>query len=133
MNLNLSLMPYRLNSDFAEVANLASYIDSYNGAKLYKVNQPKLVLENIPITDVHLYFLEEKLITVYLHLENNLDHIETLVKELTLELGVQGILTQSQFGLKHRWQLDNEVLVLVKDQIHRKFYIYYALEKYSVY
>jgi hypothetical protein len=131
--MNLSLMPYRLNTDFNEVADQVTYIDSYNGAKLYKVNYPELIPTDIPITDIHLYFLEEKLITVYLHLENNVDHIETVVKALALELGLEGALSRSQFGLKYKWEIDNEVLVLVKDQIHWKFYIYYASRRYSVY
>ena len=131
--MNSILMPYRLNADFNEIAEQVTYIDSYNGTKLYKVKEPKLVLRDIPLTDVHLYFLEEKLITVYLHLENILDHIETLVKTLSLEMGLNGILSKSQFGLKYKWEAGDEVLMLVKDQIHRKFYIYYTLKKYNVY
>lgn len=131
--MNSIVMPYRLNAGFNEVAGLVTYIDSYNGAKLYKVKEPKLVLTNIPLTDVHLYFLEEKLIAVYLHLENVLDHIESLVKTLSLEMGLNGILTRSQFGLRYTWEADGEVLMLIKDQIHRKFYIYNTLKRYSVY
>ena len=131
--MNLSLMPYRLNTDFNEVADIVTYIDTYNGVKLYKVDQPKLVITDIPLTDTHLYFLEEKLITVYLHLENNLDQIELIVETLTLQLGLQGILSRSQFGLKYKWDAGNELLMLVKDQILQKFYIYYTLKKYSVF
>jgi len=131
--MNLSLMPYRLNTDFNAIAEQVTYVDSYNNARLYKVNNPGQVLTNIPLTDTHLYFFEEKLITIYLHLENNLDHIETIVKAVTLEMGLKGTLSKSQFGLKYRWELNGEVLVLVKDQIHRKFYIYNALKRFSVF
>jgi hypothetical protein len=132
-SMNVAFMPFELNSDFKEIAHRISYVDTYNEAKLYKVNAPTDLLQGMRVTDAHLYFLNEKLITVYLHLENNIDHIETLVKMLTLQLGLKGVLSRSQFGVKYRWEVDEEVLVLVKDQIHRKFYIYHALKKYSVF
>lgn len=130
--MNKKSMPYHLNTDFSLYANLISYIDSYNGVKLYKVNTPPNLL-GIPLTDAHLYFLDEKLITVYLHLENSLRHIETIVQALTGEFGSEGMITKSAFGLKYKWETINEVFALVKDQIHRKFYIYYAIKEYNVF
>ncbi len=131
--MNLTLIPYRLNSDYVEFANLVSYVDIYNGVELYKVNNPGPLFADVPLTDAHLYFLDKKLITVYLHLENDLEHLEPLVEVLASELGLKGVLSKSQFGLKYKWEINNKVLVLVKDQIHRKFYIYFAIKKYSVF
>lgn len=125
-------MPYGLNGPLAEFRNNLSYISSFDKVNLYRVVETEPDFMGVPLHDTHLYFLQDKLITSYMHLENELKYVCMLREMFTEIIGTDAVISKSQFGVKYTWQNEEKVLVIVKDQIHRKFYLYHSLRQYNV-
>jgi hypothetical protein len=130
--VNFEFIPFKLNQPIDEFSSEIEFIGEDNGVILYKYLITGKLFDLIPISSINLYFLEGFLITAYINLKNSVSNLEQVVHEIEMLHG-QATCYKSNFTTKYIWVVNEEVLVVLKDEINKRLYLYHALKRYSIY
>jgi len=131
--MKLNFIPFTLNENISEFKGQIQFVETDNGVDLYgAINPLNEFLKGIPVLSINLYFYQDRLITVYLNIDDSLKNQEKVIRIVEQALGRAKIFLNSQFQIKQGWEDDNKVLYIIRDQTLKKMYLYYSLREYSV-
>lgn len=131
--MNFDFLPYQLNADISDFKGNIQYISSDNGVDLYKAKDgfTKQIL-GFPVSMANLYFFEGSLITVYIHLGENPEHIEQVSKTLELSITRQGKPLKLDSGTGYIWKGERATLAIIQDKRKERLYLYNSLKRFDV-
>ena len=131
--MKLNFIPFTLNENISEFKGQIQFVETDNGVDLYgAINPLNEFLKGIPGLSINLYFYQDRLITVYLNIDDSLKNQEKVIRIVEQALGRAKIFLNSQFQIKQGWEDDNKVLYIIRDETLKKIYLYYSLREYSV-
>lgn len=131
--MNFDFIPYQLNADIRDFKDNVEYISSDNGVDLYRAKDgfAKRIL-GFPVSMANLYFFEGSLITVYIHLGENTEHIEQVNKTVELSITRPGKPLKLDSATGYIWKGERATLAIIQDIGKERLYLYYSLKRFDV-
>jgi hypothetical protein len=87
----------------------------------------------LQVSNIHLYFYESRLITVYIHLIEESGGFDKVLDHLQEIIQVPATIINSNKGTVYGWSTDVEFLGLVYPENKKKLNLYYSLKEFSVF
>jgi hypothetical protein len=87
---------------------------------------------NIALNEINLYFYENRLITVYIHLFDDLTDTDVLAV-IQHQLQAPPVSVETDSGKVWGWANQNSFLGIVKSQSSQRVYLYYTLREFNVF
>lgn len=131
--MNFSFIPFNLGKEKKHFTNDIQYVDNDNGVDLYKLSNTASIIPGLQVSNIHLYFYESRLITVYIHLIEESGGFDKVLDHLQEIIQVPATIINSNKGTVYGWSTDVEFLGLVYPENKKKLNLYYSLKEFSVF
>ena len=133
--MNFDFIPFRLNRGIHYFKDQITYISTDNGIDLYDADptDTHILFLGLSIRKINLYFYEQRLITLYIHLVPEPGGQTRVLKALEDEVGQAPKLLEIPTGRVYRWVKGQEVLGLMTDKTGIRMYLYFTLKEYNVF
>lgn len=129
----MKFIPYQLNQSVGDFKGQIQFVEFDNGVDLYRaINPSNEFLRGIPVLSINLYFYQDRLITVYVNMEDSEENFEKVRGIIEQELGGPKISLEDKIQIKQAWENDNQIFYLIRNQTLKKQYLYYSLKEYNV-
>lgn len=132
--MEFRFIPYSLNEDISSFAGVIQWVGEDNGVELYRIkNEAVNPMLGLKVINIHLYFFETNLITVYFYMDYKSSDINRLLQILESTVKQEAKKVNSGKGVAYCWINQTESLGLLNNRDTGRICLCYMLRKFSVF